>query len=30
MDPLDFLEVADEWAAGNREAEWRSAVSRAY
>jgi hypothetical protein len=30
MNPHDFLEVADEWAAGMREAEWRSAVSRAY
>jgi len=30
MNPREFLEVADEWAAGTREAEWRSAVSRAY
>ena len=30
MKPVDFLEVAGEWAAGTREAEWRSAVSRAY
>ncbi len=30
MNPRDFLEVAGEWAAGSREAEWRSAVSRAY
>jgi hypothetical protein len=30
MNPRDFLEVADEWAGGTREAEWRSAVSRAY
>jgi uncharacterized protein (UPF0332 family) len=30
MNPRDFLEVADEWASGTREAEWRSAVSRAY
>jgi uncharacterized protein (UPF0332 family) len=30
MNPADFLEVADEWAGGIREAEWRSAVSRAY
>lgn len=30
MNPRDFLDVADEWAAGMREAEWRSAVSRAY
>ncbi len=30
MKPHEFLEVADEWVAGIREAEWRSAVSRAY
>ncbi len=30
MNARDFLEVAGEWAAGAREAEWRSAVSRAY
>jgi uncharacterized protein (UPF0332 family) len=30
MDPRQFLEVADEWSVGTREAEWRSAVSRAY
>jgi uncharacterized protein (UPF0332 family) len=30
MNPHDFLDVAGEWAAGNREAEWRSATSRAY
>jgi uncharacterized protein (UPF0332 family) len=30
MNPVDFLDVAGEWAAGNREAEWRSAASRAY
>lgn len=30
MNPRDFLDVADELAAGMREAEWRSAVSRAY
>jgi hypothetical protein len=30
MDPHDFLEVAGEWAAGSREAEWRSGVSRGY
>jgi uncharacterized protein (UPF0332 family) len=30
MNPVDFLELADEWAGGIREAEWRSAVSRAY
>lgn len=30
MSPREFLDVADEWAIGSREAEWRSAVSRAY
>jgi uncharacterized protein (UPF0332 family) len=30
MNPHDFLEVANEWLTGIREAEWRSAVSRAY
>jgi uncharacterized protein (UPF0332 family) len=30
MDGGDFLTVADALAAGNSEAEWRSAVSRAY
>jgi hypothetical protein len=30
MSPREFLEVADEWATGTREAEWRPAVSRAY
>jgi uncharacterized protein (UPF0332 family) len=30
MKPQEFLEVADEWVAGIREAEWRSAVTRAY
>ena len=30
MNPHDFLEVANEWITGVREAEWRSAVSRAY
>jgi hypothetical protein len=30
MNPRDFLDVAGEWAAGSGEAEWRSAVSRAY
>ena len=30
MSPHDFLEVAGEWAVANREAEWRSAASRAY
>ncbi len=30
MNPRDFLDVAAEWATGAREAEWRSAVSRAY
>jgi uncharacterized protein (UPF0332 family) len=30
MSPRDFLDVAGEWALANREAEWRSAASRAY
>lgn len=30
MDPLEFLELADEWAVGTREGEWRSSASRAY
>jgi uncharacterized protein (UPF0332 family) len=30
MVPRDFLKVAGEWAIGTSEAEWRSAVSRAY
>jgi hypothetical protein len=30
MDPHDFLDVADELSRGTREADWRSAVSRAY
>jgi hypothetical protein len=30
MDPHEFLRVAAEWATGTCEAEWRSAVSRAY
>lgn len=30
MNALDFLAVAGEWAVGSREAEWRSAASRAY
>jgi uncharacterized protein (UPF0332 family) len=30
MNPRDFLDVAGEWATGAREAEWRSALSRAY
>jgi uncharacterized protein (UPF0332 family) len=30
MDPRDFLVVAAEWVTASREAEWRSAVSRAY
>src|SRR5579884_4183300 len=30
MNPRDFLEVADELSGGSREAEWRSACSRAY
>ncbi len=30
MNPRDFLDVADELAGGLREADWRSAASRAY
>jgi hypothetical protein len=30
MDARAFLDVADDWSVGTREAEWRSAVSRAY
>jgi len=30
MDPRDFLDIAGEWSVAAREAEWRSAVSRAY
>jgi uncharacterized protein (UPF0332 family) len=30
MNPRDFLDVADELATGIREADWRSAASRAY
>lgn len=30
MDGRDFLSLAENWARGSREAEWRSAVSRAY
>jgi uncharacterized protein (UPF0332 family) len=30
MDPREFLRVAAEWATGDSEADWRSAVSRAY
>jgi uncharacterized protein (UPF0332 family) len=30
MDPRTFLELAAEWATGSSEAEWRSAMSRAY
>ena len=30
MDPRDFLDVADDLITGDKEAEWRSAVSRAY
>jgi len=30
MTPRAFLDVAGEWAVGTHEAEWRSAVSRAY
>jgi uncharacterized protein (UPF0332 family) len=30
MSPRDFLDTADDLAAGARESDWRSAVSRAY
>jgi uncharacterized protein (UPF0332 family) len=30
MNPRDFLDVADELIGGLKEAEWRSAISRAY
>src|SRR4051812_29454338 len=30
MDAHDLLEIAGEWAVGDREVEWRAAVSRAY
>ena len=30
MKPVEFLRLAEHLAAGNTEAEWRSAVSRAY
>lgn len=30
MNPRDLLDVADDLATGTREADWRSAVSRAY
>src|SRR5438105_181282 len=30
MNPEEFLELASEWVDGEREGEWRSAVSRAY
>src|SRR4051794_10116309 len=30
MNARDFLEVAWDWVGGTREAEWRSAASRAY
>jgi uncharacterized protein (UPF0332 family) len=30
MDPLEYLRVAELWAQGASEPEWRSAVSRAY
>jgi uncharacterized protein (UPF0332 family) len=30
MNPREFLNVAEEWVTGLSEAEWRSAVSRAY
>jgi uncharacterized protein (UPF0332 family) len=30
MNPLEFLDLASEWAVGSREGEWRSSISRAY
>jgi uncharacterized protein (UPF0332 family) len=30
LNPEEFLELADEWASGSRQGEWRSAASRAY
>jgi uncharacterized protein (UPF0332 family) len=30
MNPRDFLDTADDLASGSREADWRSAASRAY
>jgi uncharacterized protein (UPF0332 family) len=30
MDPQEYLDLAGEWAAGLRQGEWRSCVSRAY
>jgi uncharacterized protein (UPF0332 family) len=30
MDPLEYLRVAELWVRGTTEAEWRSAISRAY
>jgi uncharacterized protein (UPF0332 family) len=30
MDEIGFLEVADDLSTGSREADWRSAISRAY
>lgn len=30
MKPLEFLDLASEWAVGTREGEWRSSISRAY
>ncbi len=30
MNPEEYLELAAEWVNGDREGEWRSAVSRAY
>jgi uncharacterized protein (UPF0332 family) len=30
MNPLEFLDLADEWSVGSREGEWRSSISRAY
>ena len=30
MDPLDFLNLAGDWASGSSEGEWRTSTSRAY
>lgn len=30
MNPLEFLDLANDWSVGSREGEWRSSISRAY
>ena len=30
MNPLEFLDLANDWSVGAREGEWRSSISRAY